>query len=42
MFRKFNGKLIVKPSKKSMKAIVSKLSETINKINDISSNATAI
>lgn len=30
-FRKFNGKLIVKPSKKSMKAIVSKLSETINK-----------
>ncbi len=29
-FRKFKGKLIVKPSKKSIKAIVSKLSETIN------------
>ncbi len=30
-FRKFNGKLIVKPSKKSMKAIKQKLSETILK-----------
>ena len=29
-FRKFNGKLIIKPSKKSIKAIVSKLSNTIN------------
>lgn len=29
-FRKFKGKLIIKPSKKSIKAIVSKLSETIN------------
>ncbi|MGN0734691.1 MAG: group II intron reverse transcriptase/maturase [Anaerovoracaceae bacterium] len=30
-FRKFNGKLIVKPSKKSMQAIKDKLSETILK-----------
>lgn len=29
-FRKFKGKLIIKPSKKSVKAIVSKLSATIN------------
>ena len=29
-FRKFKGKLIIKPSKKSVKAIVAKLSETIN------------
>ena len=29
-FRKFKGKLIIKPSKKSIKAIVSKLSDTIN------------
>ena len=29
-FRKFNGKLIIKPSKKSIKVIVSKLSNTIN------------
>ena len=28
-FRKFDGKLIIKPSKKSIKAIVSKLSDTI-------------
>ena len=30
-FRKFKGKLIIKPSKKSIKAIVSKLSDTINR-----------
>lgn len=30
-FRKFKGKLIIKPSKKAIKAIVSKLSDTINR-----------